>query len=100
MFAQACHVQPQMQRSAVLPDGMSSNPKADFYIAWATNHNSAAYHSPMHGSWFAVALYECVSHVVFMCFQYTQLFAHLVTHVTTDSTDKLALNLPSIVRIV
>ena len=51
---------------SVLPDGMSSNPKADFYIDWATTHNSAAYHSPMHVSWFAVALYKCVSHVVFM----------------------------------
>ena len=58
LFVQACRVQPQMQRSAVLPDGMSSNPKADLYIAWATTRNSAAYRSPMHGSWFAVALYE------------------------------------------
>ena len=28
------------------------------YIAWATTLNSAAYRSPMHGSRFAVALYE------------------------------------------
>ena len=80
LFVQACRVQPQMRRSAVLPDGMSSNPKADLYIAWATTHNSAAYHSPMHVSWFAVALYKCVSHVVSCVFSIHNymLFAHLV----------------------
>ena len=58
LFKPVVSMEPQMQHSAVRPDSMSSNPKADLYIAWATTRNSAAYRSLMHGSWFAVALYE------------------------------------------